>query len=304
MDEQPQSEQPMSNPAAMVDLLEHLLHEYWGYRGGRGGGEQPQLLPGEIPSQLPVEIPLPGESRIVGSVLWSASTTVILDCALNQEEAIRFYDERLTSLGWTKPEMGLGYPFGGGGFTNKGGPWDDGAQFCLGERGPSLHVRTIIASNEPTSTSSTSIHIALNTDPELSPCSPRLRRQMGMMHLQSDILPKLEPPQGAMQLGGGSSGGGDTATSRGWLTTDLDLSTAHTHYKDQLQKNGWGPIDSGENGPVAWSTWDFQYEDEGWHGMMMVIAHPWSKGGYQVSLYAEIEGYGRHGGIVFRNGFF
>jgi hypothetical protein len=283
----------MDHQATMVDLLEHLLGEYWGYSNQ---GPRPELRPGEI-AELPVEVPIPEGSRIVGSVLWpqQQTTTIVFDCNLTREQVIQFYEEQLLSQGWIKPQMND--PFGAGGFTRGGQEWDFGAHFCLGERGPSLHVRSFAEPTRPTS-----VFLSLNTDPEQSPCSPRQRRQYAQMgHLRREMLPELRPPAGATQLGGGSSGGGgaDNAHSEAWLKTDLDIGSTLSHYSEQLVKARWIRIDSGHDGPIGWSSWDFTYEDENWHGMLTVTQRPWLKGEYRLRLYAEVEGFGQHGGVVF-----
>jgi len=102
-----------------------------------------------------------------------------------------------------------------------------------------------------------------------------------------------------MQMGGGSGGGGDSQSSDARLKTELDFPAVLTHYDDQLEKAGWIRVNGGQSPPVGWSAWDFMYESEKWHGFFTTIGHPWSQGEYRLRLYAEIEGYGQRGGILF-----
>jgi hypothetical protein len=291
-------QQQLARQSSMVALLEHLLDQYWAMTNQMQHGARPQLLPGEIPEQLPIELPVPEGSRIVGSVLWTQQTTIIFDCDKTREEVLQFCDERLLSQGWTKPEMPD--PLGGrGGFGRSLPDFFAASPYCLGESGPSLSVRAISSSER------TTVHVTLNTDPEQSPCSPRLRRQYRHMERGLPaVLPDMRPPTGSIQLGGGSSGGGpDNVSSEAWLKSDLDLPGILAHYVEQLVKAGWTEASSGRSGPIGWSTWDFTFEGEQWHGMLTITERPWSKGEYRLRLYAEAEGFGKHGGVVFAGHF-
>jgi hypothetical protein len=71
------------------------------------------------------------------------------------------------------------------------------------------------------------------------------------------------------------------------------------HYDEQLAEAEWKQAGSGRNWPIGWSSWDFTFEDEQWHGMLTITQRPWAKGDYRLRLYAEVEGYGKQGGIHF-----
>jgi hypothetical protein len=284
----------LARQASMIDLLEHLLDQYWGM-AYQSQGHRPQLLPGEMPDKLPVDLSFPEGSRIVGSIQWAQQTSIIFDCSMTREEVLQFYEEQLLSQGWTKPEMP--FPLGGvGGFTRNWPDTHTGISFCSGERGPSLNVRAFNSSDR-----TTSVHVTLNTDSEQSPCSPRRRRQYGRMDPGLPaVLPEMRHPAGATQLGGGGSGGGpDNVHSEAWLKTDLDLHETLAYYSEQLARAGWAEASSGQNGPIGWSTWDFSFESEQWHGMLTITERPWSTGDFRLRLYAEVEGFGQHGGIMF-----
>jgi hypothetical protein len=278
--------------AAMIELLERLLEEYW---GRRYRDQQPNFLPGEIPSTLPVEVPIPGGSRVVGSASLTDVTNIIYECRLNQHEVARFYVENLVPQGWIRLEMPG--PFGGGGFIHSERASARVVQFCLGERGLSLSVRSLITPGR-----ATSVHVILNTNLEQSPCSPRQRRHYEMMRHEmpvQQLLPELKPPAGSMQMGGGSSGGSGNMSTDVRLETELDVSAILTHYDDQLEKAGWVRVSGGQSAPIGWSAWDFIYESEKWHGFFTAIGYPWSQGEYKLQIYVEVEGYGRRGGILF-----
>jgi len=282
----------MNSQAVRIDLLEHLLGQYWAYFDQ---GSRPELIPGEIAGSLPTEIPIPADSRIVGSVVWEQrqASSILFDCNLTRDQVVEFYDERLPSQGWTKPEMNDS--FNRGGFTMVSPAREIGAIYCLGENGLSLHIRCFTLPD-----AITSVSVGLNSDPDQSPCSRRARRQYEQMgRFRKEMLPELRPPEGATQMGGGGSGGSgsETATSEAWLQTDLDIPATLSHYGEQLANAGWTRADTGHSGPMGWCSWDFVYEGENWRGLLTVTRRPWKEGEYTLRLYAEVEGYGRHSGI-------
>ena len=81
---------------AMADLMEHLVKAYWAYRYH---GNMPKLIL-EKAANLPVDVPIPEQSRIVGSLVWEGATSILFDCALSQDEIIQFYRDRFLSQGW------------------------------------------------------------------------------------------------------------------------------------------------------------------------------------------------------------
>ena len=52
---------------------------------------------------------------------------------------------------------------------------------------------------------------------------------------------------------------------------------------------------------VAWSSWDFTFEDVKWHGVLTVLAIPWSNGDYRVDLHVEVEGSGQNKSVFMRH---
>jgi hypothetical protein len=268
-----------------------MLEEFWGYQQQ---GERPQLLPGKLPDRLPAELPMPQGSRLVGSVVWTDFTNVIFDCDLSRKAVEAYYEEQLTPRGWTK--AGSPISTSGSGFAYSS-PHDFGVNFCSGEEGPWLFLRSFAAPGRPTC-----VHAMLHTDVEDSPCSPKQRHQMEHMRglRMRDVLPELQAPEGATQLGSGGGGGEDSASSSAWLKTDLDLAATLAHYDRQLAAVEWAQVAAGQSAPVGWSTWDLTYGGQKWHGLLTVIAHPWSPGEYRLNLYAEAEDFGRRGRIRFR----
>jgi len=276
------------NQAALIELLEHLLSEYWGMRRQ----ERPRLLPGELPDALSVEVPIPAGCRVVGSAAWSNMTNIVLNCTMSRDDVVRYYEAQLVPRGWTKLETAD--PFERGGFAFSRAGFDMGAHFCLGEDAPALSIRSVGMDENPLS-----VQVTVSTDPETSPCSKRQRRQFEQMRFgmrARTVLPELKAPTGAMQMGGGGGSGNDHATSEAWLKTELAMSAVLPHYETQLAKAGWSRRDGGQSGPVGWSAWDFTYEDEKWHGLFTVIADPWTAGEYRLKLYAEAEGYTKRAG--------
>ena len=85
------------------------------------------------------------------------------------------------------------------------------------------------------------------------------------------LLPAVEAPEGANQIGGGGGGSRNGAHSETTLETNIDLSTLAAHYKTQLERAGCILIEEGQKGPLAWNTWTLKDDDEQWHGFFFIL---------------------------------
>lgn len=246
----------------------------------------PQLFAGQLPANLPFEVPIPGGSRVIGSLARSAAhLTIVLDVPLPPEQASAFYKERLQAAGWNEPEQPMGMPHGGF-MHSRLQALSHSALFCKGPRGPSLHFLALAGL-----AGFTDVRLDLNLDERESPCaqSPRMRRQQRMHRPGFEqLIPPLAPPAGARQMGGGGGGGSDSWYSAATLEAEADLTTLSAHYADQLAQGGWTRTDEGQSGPGAWHTWTFQDEDqEPWSGIFFMLKQPGKEREY--FLYIRVE---------------
>ena len=83
-----------------IDLLEKLALGLLVYPGDPRASK-PRLFLGKIPENFPIEVPMPEQSRVVGTLARSETQVeIVLESDLKPEEVISFYRAQLTSLGW------------------------------------------------------------------------------------------------------------------------------------------------------------------------------------------------------------
>lgn len=249
---------PDSNEALLQALALRLLAK--GFPGD-SKPESVQIIVGRLPEQLNFEVPLPENSRILGSYVnldWH-NICIEFDTDLPPESLFNFYRERLLSSGWHSPEI----PRPRGGFhvnlsTNR-------ALFCRSHRGPSL---SIYASTLPHQL--TQVSLAINSDPNNRSCAKTSSSRD--LYEGYELIPSLTPPVNSKQFGQQSSSGGDNANSRTMLKTNLDLLSVIAHYQTQLEQVGWTCFEQGHGESLAWSTWRFcDQEEESWYGLFFVF---------------------------------
>ncbi|MDY6912374.1 MAG: hypothetical protein SVM79_08475, partial [Chloroflexota bacterium] len=85
------------------------------------------------------------------------------------------------------------------------------------------------------------------------------------------LFPSLKAPEGAIQLGGSSGGGGDSRHASTELETELGLEELQAHYQQQIEAVEWKLEDQGNGDALAWSTWSFtDGSGSEWAGFFMV----------------------------------
>lgn len=228
---------------------------------------EPELLVGQLPADLPVAVPLPPQSRVIGSLASQESANIVLDCDLGAEAVLDFYREQLGAQGWTIPGM-RGPRQGGFVHESAAGP-QAYVQFCQGNRGLSVTIHEAPGRPLP-------VHLQLDTydDPRQSPCAPPDPR-LAMRDRIWAVIPPLTPPLGARQRPEGGSGGQDVVITTARLKADLNLAAVTAHYARQFERAQWTHLDEGTSGPAGWSAWSFK--DEGgtpWHGLFVALRQP------------------------------
>lgn len=258
-----------TTPGAREDLLRELALRLSTYPGDPRN-DNPQLLVGQLPDNMAIPVPMPENTRILGTLIRSPENiNIILDSNMSPAEVANFYKEQLGSSGWN--ELDMMRPMYGGFVHSRFQAFENQLTFCQGPDGPAFTVHTFERQQ-----SQTEIRLDINFGTEFSPCAQSNQRMQQMHRGLHDLIPPLLPPTGAKQFGGGGSGGGagswHTTAS---LETDLDLATLLTHYSQQLEKGGWTRTGEGFSGPLAWTTWAFQDEDkENWSGLFFILKMP------------------------------
>lgn len=252
------AENPDSNEALLQALALRLLAKEF---PGDSKPESVQILAGRLPDQLTVEVPLPENSRILGSYVNLQWQTIYIefDTDLPVNRIFDFYRERLLSSGWHSPEI----PKPRVGFhpnlsTNR-------ALFCRSQRGPSL---SIYASTLPHQL--TQVSLGINSDPNNRSCAKIASSRD--LYEGYELIPSLTPPVNSKQFDQQSGSSGDNANSRTMLETNLDLLSVTAHYQTQLEEVGWTCFEQGHGEALAWSTWRFRdQEEESWYGLFFVF---------------------------------
>jgi hypothetical protein len=247
-----------------------------------------QLLPGQLPDQLPVDIPFPEGSRVLGSLIRNPeSINVLLDTHLSPEEVLTLYRQRMQAAGWQTTDI---YIPNRGGFMSSGSRSRGGNEtFYQGLRDPVLTVNALGSStvwgddgnrnrSGPALTINaftgkrnlTDVRLNLEMNGPFPPGPPPHMRGRLSRNIFS-LLPALEAPEGANQMGGGGGSSPNSAHAEVTLETNTDLSTLAAHYKTQLEQAGCVITEEGQNGPLAWNTWTLTEDDEQWHGFFFIL---------------------------------
>ena len=140
--------------------------------------------------------------------------------------------------------------------------WDDDNS---PHSGPALTVDAFVGRGNRTD-----LRLNLQMDSPLPP-GPALHRRGGPSHNIFNLLPSVEAPEGANQIGGGGGGSRNGAYADATLETNKDLSTVVAHYKTQLEEAGCVVAGEGQDGPLAWNTWTLKEDDEQGHGFFVIM---------------------------------
>ena len=281
-------EPDVDNYSLLLELSERLL----GANDGPGQARLAQVLPGELPQDLPLDLPLPPGSQLIGSAVHATvgppltspgplqsgeHVDIVLDVPGSAADAVSFYRDALTGLGWSAPAPlrgppGLGFGFG---FSTPPSPptpastatptpavqYPNGIQsvtLCQSADGPSFQLTVYPASSGPNDAL-----IRIDTA-NAFPCSgpPVL--------LGQSLIPLLTAPDGVQILpgGGGGSSSGD-GSSNATATTDMTTAGLEAFYAQQLQAAGWTQTESQNGDSLSWSTWSLPARD-GWQGFLYV----------------------------------
>jgi hypothetical protein len=235
-----------------------------------------ELLVGQLPPDLADGVPVPPNSRVLGSLVRGrAHVDVELDTDLPAAAVRSFYTEQLTAAGWRVVELQWHRH---GGFSYGSAPAQH-TLFCRGKRGPAITIAASEETGQPTE-----VRITVMLDARQSPCA-----HVEQMDNPWHMLPDLRPPANAHQIPSGGSGGGDSVISMATLTSELDVAAIAAHYQDQLAAAGWTVETAEQQGAVAWSRWRFADKNgDAWRGMFVLLQTRATPNQYSVQLHAQM----------------
>ncbi len=251
-------------PVRDVTALQQLLQRLVGYSYPGAPSQEAQIYVGKLPEKMPVDIPLPEGSQVVGTVVrGEESIQIVLDTNNPPDRVLEFFRQQLSAAGWSTQDQSVG-PSGGfvpSGISNE-------IILCKSIKGPSLFLSATSEKGAPTD-----VRLNLNTSKtQQYPCSqPR-----GAQSLAQSLMPRLVAPSGAQQNESGSGGSSTgSAYNNATILTDQKASELASFYGDQLAKAGWTKQDSGQSGPIAWSTWTLRDKDgANWKGLFFALDLP------------------------------
>jgi hypothetical protein len=254
------ADQPPADPA--LDLALRIVSPY---HPDQPPADEPQLFVGELPPDLPVPIPMPEESRLVGSYVHrQGDVTIFLDAALSPDQVFSYYTEQLSAEGWAR--LAAQEPPPGFRATARSVPQSDRPTYCRGPQGPAL---TIIATTPPGLP--TEVRLYLQPDPRRNPCADPVNPEGS-----GPLIPDLAPPEGTGLFPRHAGGSDIFATTEAQLITGLDLAQVVAHYTGLLERNGWTRRALEEVGPYVWSTWAYTDDTRRRDGILFlsILKHP------------------------------
>lgn len=194
-----------------------------------------QLMLGGVPEEFAERVPLPPEIRVVASVSHCCEEysrhRVVADSGLAEAELRQALVDSLLGNGWKRPPSRQ--PETQSGFATRHEPEDD-LSFCGADDA------YLSASITESSEESTALELCLQTGYEYSPCSREtVDGHRGMFTWTEDLVPVLEPPEGARSHGGGMGGSDDYAELSANVDTELSADVLVDHYASQLAAAGW-----------------------------------------------------------------
>ena len=208
-----------------------------------GAGGAPDLVIGDAPGPLKAKIVLPPGSRILGSTLTIASSSVFVEVPARSDTLAAAIWRELPKLGWTRAEMSL---YSGGGFRPQQSSvlapsmWCGATDALTFMMVPRLNGSTLVRYNVQ--------------DRQASICNRRPSENVQVVQMQRSTLPTLYIPTGTdlfapacMNAGSGSRGSNATMASVRTSVSSQDLMDA---FGRQLADSGWTPASS-ESGTLS-----------------------------------------------------
>lgn len=249
-----------ASPVAAVDVPEEVVLEILKVAPRWGNGD-PSILIGGLPAEVGEGLGLPDSVRIVASVSWGDSTSLVGRTELSRSVALGQIGSALAESSWTLREAKVESQ----GFQPSR---DDEAEVFCREDGKSLWVDVRDAKGDENA-----VHLSLGgSRNRFCRGADRYEAMMAMQH--GDFpFPALFPPDGAKSSGaGGSSSGMNSAEQSTDVETEMTAGDLLVHYADQMAQAGWAPDAASEYRSVAYQSWILlDAEGTEWHGLLVVL---------------------------------
>lgn len=228
---------------------------------------------GSLAEEIPFELPLPENTRIVGSVVSQNGgptyTQLYIASTLAADELVAYFSENLPGEDWEQVNLNPGGPRG---FN---APVTATAQFCYQGDEAFLDM-TAFSQND----GETRVFGYIGLDDAFYPCNS----EPGQMPSDDPYmrLPNLETPEGveiATNYGGGGGGGGGygfrTASTSTFLRSELNAGEILELYNVQIIEQGWTQVTSTLDEAIAGSNWTLTDENgRTWGGIFSIQASP------------------------------
>jgi hypothetical protein len=215
-----------------------------------GSERPPTILVGRIPDEYSADVNVPRGARVLGSLVSSRQTTVILMSPGSTDSLRAGIERTLLARGWTtfRPP----YEDRGGFVNETAGRFN---QFC---KGASSFVNVSMAT-----ALEGMAEARLDFRPDRAMCDTsgaRAQRQDMMMGMRGMTFPTLRAPAGSggepMQecFGERRSGSSAQSATATFVRTTMSTQDLLAYYGAQLTAQGWKPVPSRQS--TAWTTQD------------------------------------------------
>jgi hypothetical protein len=271
----------------LIELTERLLEPFYERERdstndtiGQHNAPKPRLVVGSIPDPLSEELPIPDDSRIIGSLVLEHGLVALLDVPMAAGQVLDYYVDSLTETGWI--------PYGWENAKDKSRrstldmrvPAQVILSFYRAVEGPVLYVS---AEERPGGISQ--VRLTLDTKPEPPVDVHALKVAERIAH---GILPELPVPIGARVYRRHSEESNLREGTHAALVCQDNISDIHAHYVGQLTQRGWTLLSSDKGDGNRWSSWVVKPSGgETWLAQLLILQQPWSNYKYDLHLVAE-----------------
>jgi len=223
-----------------------------------GSSQNMTISIGTLPNDIPYDLPVPEDSRIIGSIMGSwVDYLLIFDTSLPSEQIHEFYDQTLIEKGWREAPTNQGQ----GGFISQSDLYNG---YCYKEDEAFLSVETPSVSAQKTS-----IRLNLDISPDPYMCDASAA---SAGYSYEKLIPQLKAPSGTLIQGTGAGSSDHDAEITASLQSNLSALELVESYNQQLLESGWKMQNSGNGEGAAWSHWTFNDEEETkWTGSLIVV---------------------------------
>lgn len=241
-----------------------------------------ELFPGQLPKELPLALPLPVNSRLIGTIARRTSAQqvtweVLFDSTDAPDAVVAFFSREVGGMGWAapKPYDYAAYYVPSGfqsrrasaipGPTSTPRPLPPNTPRNVTLCAPTSDVGLVVTAR-PASGGMTNVTVTLGSS--YGQCDTSRRPTPGP--LPTPPIPALSAPtEGSISLVDYEDL--DENVSDATVETDLSPAELEMHYAGQLQAAGWTRIVGYVRGPLAWSVWS---TPKGKQGYLSVLEIP------------------------------